>query len=134
MPVYFIKLLIVNLSFITSFFIFFYLEYTLTYSTSPIVKISPECGTLKDHRINMTVNGFNKNGNVYWEFINSKGIMDYYGYFDTNVTGGFNDYTIADGLLPNIYTLRFFDDKNNDFVKDPNGLEINFTYAVPCNG
>ena len=82
----------------------------------------------------MTVNGFNKNGNVYWEFINSKGKMDYYGYFDTNSTGGFHDYTIADGLLPNIYTLRFFDDKNNDYVKDPNGLEINFTYAVPCNG
>lgn len=133
MTIHFIKFLIVSLSFITSFFIV-YVEVTLTYSTSPpIVKISPECGTLKDHRINMTVNGFNKNGNVYWEFINSKGIMDYYGYFDTNATGGFNDYTIADGLLPDMYTLRFFDDKNNDYIKDPNGAEIILNYEIPCN-
>ena len=82
-----------------------------------IADIEPKCGLLKDHRINMTVNGFNKNGIVYWEFINSKGIIDYYGYFDTNATGGFNDYTIADGLFPDIYTLRFFDDKNNDYFK-----------------
>jgi hypothetical protein len=126
-------MLIVSLCFITSFFIFFYVEYPLTYSTSPIVKISPECGTLKDHRINMTVNGFNKNGNVYWEFITSKGIIDYYGYFDTNATGGFNDYTIADGLLPDMYTLRFFDDKNNDYIKDPNGSEVILDYEIPCN-
>ena len=126
-------MLIVSLCFIISFFIFFYVEYTLTYSTSPIVKISPECGTLKDHRINMTVNGFNKNGNVYWEFITSKGIMDYYGYFDTNATGGFNDYTIVDGLLPDMYTLRFFDDKNNDYIKDPNGAEVILDYEIPCN-
>ena len=59
MTEHFIKFLIVSLSFITFFFIF-YVEFALTYSTSsPIVKISPECGTLKDHRINMTVNGFN---------------------------------------------------------------------------
>ena len=43
-----------------------------------IVDIDPDCGKLKDHRINMTVNGFNKNGNVYWEFIKSNGYMDYY--------------------------------------------------------
>ena len=97
-----------------------------------IVDIEPNCGKLKDHRINMTVNGFNKNGNVYWEFIKSNGYMDYYGYFYTNATGGFNDYTIADGLLPDNYTLRFFDDKNNDYVKDKNGLEMNLTYIIPC--
>ncbi len=110
-------------------------NYYHIYPTDQVIaNIEPTCGLLKDHRINMTGNGFNKNGNVYWEFINSKGIIDYYGYFDTNATGGFNDYTIADGLFPNTYTLRFFDDKNNDYVKDPNGLEIHFTYAVPCNG
>ena len=115
-------------------FINLYNHHSIYPTSQVIADIEPNCGLLKDHRINMTVNGFNKNGNVYWEFINSKGMIDYYGYFDTNSTGGFNDYTIADGLLPNIYILRFFDDKNNDYVKDPNGLEINFTYAVPCNG
>jgi len=98
-----------------------------------IVDIEPDCGKLKDHRINMTVNGFNKDGNVYWEFIKSDGYMDYYGYFDTNATGGFNDYTIADGLYPDNYTLRFFDDKNNDYIKDKNGLEMNLTYMIPCS-
>ena len=98
-----------------------------------IVDIEPDCGKLKDHRINMTVNGFNKNGSVYWEFIKSNDYMDYYGYFDTNATGGFNDYTIADGLLPDNYTLRFFDDKNIDYIKDTNGLEMNLTYMIPCS-
>ena len=27
-------------------------------------------------------------------------------------------YIIADEMKPDIYTLRFFDDKNNDFIKD----------------
>ena len=98
-----------------------------------IVDIEPDCGKLKDHRINMTGNGFNKDGNVYWEFIKSDGYMDYYGYYDTNATGGFNDYTIADGLYPDTYTLRFFDDKNNDYIKDTNGLEMNLTYMIPCS-
>src|ERR1044072_6620405 len=126
-------------SFFWSFLLIFLIFINLSnyFPISPLDKvvahIEPSCRLLKDHRINMTVNGFNQNGNVYWEFINSKGVLNYYGYFDTNATGGFNDYTIADGLLPNIYTLRFFDDKNNDYVKDPNGLEINLTYSVPCN-
>ncbi len=89
---------------------------------------------LRDHRINFTVNGFNSNGNIYWEFINSEGKIDTYGYFDSNETGGFNDYIIADGMQPNNYTLRFFDDKNNDYVKDLNGAELILNYEIPCNG
>ena len=109
-------------------------QYHPIYSPNQVIAdIEPNCGFLKDHRINMTVNGFNKNGNVYWEFINSKDSIDWYGYFETNDTGGFDDYTFADGLLPDIYTIRFYDDKNNDYVKDPNGIEINLTYAIPCN-
>jgi hypothetical protein len=123
--------LILYLSFIIYFLL--YVEIALIYSTSPIVKISPECGTLRDHRINFTVNGFNSNGNIYWEFINSTGIVDTYGYFDSNRTGGFNDYIIADGMQPDNYTLRFFDDKNNDYVIDPNGNEVILNYEIPCN-
>jgi hypothetical protein len=124
--------LFLHLSFIVSFLLLG-VEISLIYSTSPIVKISPECGTLRDHRINFTVNGFNSNGNIYWEFINSTGIVDTYGYFDSNGTGGFNDYIIADGMQPDNYTLRFFDDKNNDYMKDPNGKEVILNYEIPCN-
>jgi hypothetical protein len=99
----------------------------------PIADLEPDCGVLRDHRINMTVNGFNENGNVYWEFINSKGFIGWYGYFDTNATGGFDDYTIADGFLPDTYIIRFFDDRNNDYIKDPNGVEVNLTYTIPCD-
>lgn len=127
-----------NLSFLILPFIIFVLllnvgGIALTYSTSPIVKISPECGTLRDHRINFTVNGFNSNGNIYWEFINSTGVVDTYGYFNSNGTGGFNDYIIADDLFPDNYTLRFFDDKNNDYIKDSNGTEVILNYEIPCN-
>jgi hypothetical protein len=125
-------------SFISSFLIVFLsflnlLNYHTIEANRPIVDVEPDCGVLRDHRINMTINGFNKNGNVYWEFINSKGFMDYYGYFDTNATGGFNDFTIADGFLIDTYIIRFFDDKNNDYIKDPNGIEMNLTYTIPCN-
>lgn len=125
-----------NLSFLSLSFIlsFFLMDVELNYSsTSPIVKISPECGTLKDHRINFTVNGFNSNGNIHWEFINSTGVVDTFGYFDSNETGGFNDYIIADDMQPDNYTLRFFDDKNNDYIKDMNGKEIIINYEIPCN-
>ncbi len=119
------------LSFILSFFL---IDIELNYSSSsPIVKISPECGTLRDHRINFTVNGFNSNGNIHWEFINSTGVVDTFGYFDTNKTGGFNDYIIADSMQPDNYTLRFFDDKNNDYIKDIDGKEIIINYEIPCN-
>ena len=69
------------------------------------VDIEPDCRELKDHRFDMTVNGFNKDGNVYWEFIKSNGYMDYYGYFDTNATGWFDDYIFADGLYPEFGTM-----------------------------
>ncbi|HJT83573.1 MAG TPA: hypothetical protein VJ697_03735 [Nitrososphaeraceae archaeon] len=108
-------------------------SYHSTDANRPIADVEPECGVLRDHRINMTANGFNENGNVYWEFINSKGFMDPYGYFDTNATGGFDDFTFADGFLPDTYLVRFFDDKNNDYLKDANGFEVNLTYTIPCN-
>ena len=46
------------------------LEIVSVNSEFPIVRISPECRT-RDHRIDFTVNGFNPNGNVHWEFVNS---------------------------------------------------------------
>jgi hypothetical protein len=70
----------------------------------PIIKISPRCGKLDDHRLNITVIGFSAYGTLYWEPINSKHVLDTFGYFKTNITGGFNDYTIGDDLHPNEYT------------------------------
>ncbi len=70
----------------------------------PIIKISPRCGKLDDHRLNITVIGFSAYGTLYWELINSKHVLDTFGYFKTDITGGFNDYTIGDDLHPNEYT------------------------------
>lgn len=99
---------------------------------SPIVKIFPDCGALSDHKIFFTVNGFSPNGNVHWEFIDSKGNIDSYGYFETDEFGGFEEYIIVEVIKPDIYTLRFFDDKNNNFLKDFNGSEVIINYQVPC--
>jgi hypothetical protein len=35
-------------------------------------------------------------------------------------------------MTPDIYILRFFDDKNNNFIKDPNGSEVIINYQIPC--
>ena len=110
-----------------------YIETALTYSILLLLSKYHQKAVLRDHRINFTVNGFNSNGNIYWEFINSTGVVDTYGYFNSNGTGGFNDYIIADGLFPDNYTLRFFDDKNNDYIKDSNGTEVILNYEIPCN-
>jgi hypothetical protein len=73
---------------------------------------------MRDHKIDFIVNGFNLNRNVHWEFVNSKGNIDAYGYFGTDEFGGFDKYIIADKMKSGNYTLRFFDDKNKDFIKD----------------
>jgi hypothetical protein len=99
---------------------------------TPIVKIFPDCGALNDHKIFLKVTGFSPNGNVHWEFIDSKGNIDSYGYFETNEFGGFEEYIIADVIKPDVYILRFFDDKNNNFLKDFNGLEVIINYPIPC--
>ncbi|MFB5599961.1 MAG: hypothetical protein ACE5SW_07020 [Nitrososphaeraceae archaeon] len=104
------------------------------FALKPMAIIDPVCHNEDEERINMTINGFNKNSSVYWEFINSKGIVESFGYFDTNTTGGFHDYTIADDFPPDNYIVSFFDDKNNDFIKDIDGVELNATYSIPCNG
>jgi hypothetical protein len=103
-----------------------------SYAIEPTVNINPLCHDKDEERINMTVNGFNQNGNIYWEFINSKGITEIFGYFDSNSTGGFHDYTIADDFPDDNYIIRFFDDKNNDYIKDIGGIELNSTYSIPC--
>jgi hypothetical protein len=118
---------------ISSFTISIILEIVSVNAEFPIVRISPERGTTRDHKIDFTVNGFNPNKNVHWEFVKSKGNIDVYGYFETDEFGGFDEYIIADEMKPDTYTLRFFDDENNDFIKDPNGSEIILRYQIPCD-
>ena len=51
---------------------------SFTLFIQPSNRYKTQLWTIKDHRITMTVNRFNKNGNVYREFINSNGIRNYY--------------------------------------------------------
>jgi len=64
------------------------------------------------------MNGFISKGNVHWEFINSKEIIHSYSYFETDELGNFEEFIITDEIEPDNCTIRFFDDKNNNFLKD----------------
>ena len=127
------KLLLFPLIIIIVFILNTLSEHATIYAIEPIVQVSPECGKLSDHRVNFTVNGFNRNGNVYWEFINSTGFVDPYGYFATNNTGGFDDYVIADDIYRDDYVISFFDDKNNDYNLGKGGKEIKLEYIIGRN-
>ena len=50
----------------------------------------------------------------------------------TNSTGGFNEVTYADDLLPGKYKLNFFDDSNNDSKLDRNGQTFQTSISLPC--
>ena len=76
----------------------------IIYSNSPIfglprVQVSPTCGPPDPgFSIVINANGFAPNSNVNWKLVNSKAEIPLYGYFQTNITGGFNDVTFADDL------------------------------------
>ncbi len=129
----YILLLLSLVSLTISFFIYdIKVEIVPIVAESPIVKIFPDCGALSNHKIFFEVTGFSPNGNVHWEFIDSKANIDSYGYFETDEFGGFEEYIIAEVTKPDIYILRFFDDKNNNFLKDFNGSEVIINYQIPC--
>jgi hypothetical protein len=66
-------------------------------------------------------------------FVDSKGNINAYGYFETDKIGGFHEYIITDKMTLDTYILRIFDDKNNDFIKDFNGSEVILNYQIPCD-
>jgi len=133
MIIYDLLLLLSLVSLTISFFIYdIKVEIVPIVAESPIVKIFPDCGALSNHKIFFEVTGFSPNGNVHWEFIDSKANIDSYGYFETDEFGGFEEYIIAEVTKPDIYILRFFDDKNNNFLKDFNGSEVIINYQIPC--
>ena len=109
------------------------LETASVNAESPIAKLSLECGILRDHRIDFTVNGYTPNGNVHWEFVDSNGNINAYGYFETDEFGRFYEYIITDKMTPDTYFLRNFDDNNNDFIKNSNGSKVILNYQIPCD-
>ena len=86
----------------------------IIYSNSPVfgvpmVQVSPTCGPA-DPGFNIVINanGFAPNSNVNWKLVNSKDQRFLsYGYFQTNITGGFNDVTFADDLKADSYKMYF---------------------------
>jgi len=99
----------------------------------PIVDISPTCGPAEPgFNIVMNVNGFTPNSTVAYKFVSSDSKIPLYGYFETNQTGGFNDVTFADDLLPDKYKLYFGDDANADGVFDIGAKRIYANVSIPC--
>ena len=99
----------------------------------PIVDISPTCGPSEPgFNIVINANGFKANSTVAYKFVDSNSKIPLYGYFETNQTGGFNDVTFADDLLPDKYKLYFADDTNSDGVFDIGAKRIYANVSIPC--
>ena len=99
----------------------------------PIVDISPTCGPHEPgFNIVINANGFKANSTVAYKFVDSNSKIPLYGYFETNQTGGFNDVTFADDLLPDKYKLYFADDANSDGVFDIGAKRIYANVSIPC--
>lgn len=99
----------------------------------PTVDISPTCGPSEPgFNIVISANGFLPNSTVAYKFVNSESKIPLYGYFETNQTGGFNDVTFADDLLPDKYKLYFADDANSDGVFDIGAKRIYANVSIPC--
>ena len=99
----------------------------------PAVDISPTCGPSEPgFNIVINANGFMPNSTVAYKFVDSASKIPLYGYFETNQTGGFNDVTFADDLLPDKYKLYFADDANSDGVFDIGAKRIYANVSIPC--
>jgi hypothetical protein len=99
----------------------------------PKVDISPTCGPHEPgFNIVINANGFTPNSTVAYKFVDSESKIPLYGYFETNQTGGFNDVTFADDLIPDKYKLYFADDANSDGVFDIGAKRIYANVSIPC--
>jgi hypothetical protein len=99
----------------------------------PTVDVSPTCGPHEPgFNIVINANGFMPNSTVAYKFVTSESKIPLYGYFETNQTGGFNDVTFADDLLPDKYKLYFADDANADGVFDIGAKRIYANITIPC--
>lgn len=99
----------------------------------PTVHISPTCGPHEPgFNIVLNVNGFTPNSTVAYKFVSSDSKIPLYGYFETNNTGGFNDVTFADDLIPDKYKLYFADDTNTDGAFDIGAKRVYANLSIPC--
>ncbi|MGE5705487.1 MAG: hypothetical protein ACM3XP_02055 [Nitrososphaerales archaeon] len=102
--------------------------------TEPKVNVMYECGTL-DVNTQLNANGFEPNSSVSWKVItptDETGAI--FGYFDTNSTGGFKEFTHLSELKDADYSVQFFDDANKDGLPDK-GKKIftaKMSPPVPC--
>lgn len=103
-------------------------------SEEPKVKINYECGTL-DINARLNVNGFEPNSTVSWIVVSPKVESGFiFGYFDTNSTGGFNEFTHLSELEESDYSVQVFDDSNADGIPDEGKKMFTATMSppIPC--
>lgn len=99
----------------------------------PKVDISPTCGPHEPgFNIVINANGFKPNSTVAVKFVGSDSKIPLYTNFDTNSSGGFNDVTFADDLLPDKYKLYLGDDSDADGVFDIGAKRIYANVSIPC--
>ena len=96
------------------FFVIVVILFTIPYLSGnrifaqPVVQVSPSCGpSSPGFEITVNSNGLEPNSNIKWKLVNSEGKIPYIGYFQSNSTGGFNDVTSLDDLIPGNYKLYF---------------------------
>lgn len=83
-------------------------------SDEPKVEINYECGTI-DINARLNVNGFEPNSTVSWIVVSPDIESGYiFGYFNTNSTGGFNEFTHLSELTNSDYSVQIFDDADED--------------------
>jgi hypothetical protein len=108
--------------------------------------VTPTCGppsgqSAESHEegegfnIILNATGFMPNGVVHWKLIHANGseAINQFGSFGTDAKGSFSEPTyIGEGLPPDVYTIYFFDDLNNDGTRDPGGAESFASVTIPC--
>jgi hypothetical protein len=99
------------------------------------VVVTPICGPSSGFGIKFNATGFSPNGLVYWQLIHSNGskATNQFGSFETDRNGAFSEPTyFGECLSPDVYTVYFFDDPNNDGTPDPAGAESSADASIPC--
>lgn len=127
------------------FFSYSIISISEVYGQASVV-VTPRCGPPsglggegheEGEGFNITYNatGFMPNGIVHWKLIHANGseATAQFGSFETDANGSFSEPTsIGEGLTPDVYTIYFFDDLNNDSIRDPGGAESSASVTIPC--